>query len=684
MPATKPAKKRALRVEDIDRLRVVSNPRLSPDGRQIVFALRTHGEKNDTRTDLWQIAARGGEPRPLTRAGTDSRPAWSPDGRTLAFVRRVDAGTQIALLPVDGGEARLLTSFPEGDVGAFQWTSDGTRLVTSFRPRAAEWTAPQIDARKDDGRSDPPLVIDDPLYRYDGDGYFEAQRYALYEVDASSGAARLVYDKERGHAFDFDVAPDGRRAALITNRHRTAFVKEHTREVVVLDLKTKKVSRVPGAPAGSKSKVRWSPDGKLLAWAGIEDADDTRLNANVDLWVAAPGRGKAKNLTAGSDHCLLAITIADTSEVGFEATFCWGARSDRIFFQAGWHGETQIHSVPAGGGPLQTHTSGRSQHNLADLARDGKSGVLIVESATRPAELALATIAGSKKRFGVRRLTDFNGPLLDEVALADISAKWVRSTDGARVQMFTMLPPGASAKTKRPTLLNVHGGPACQYGFAFFFEFQVMAANGYAVVFSNPRGGKGYGEAHCRAIDGDWGNKDWDDIQAVADDAAAQSFCDPKRFAICGGSYGGYMTLWAIGHTRRFTAAVADRCVANMVSMWGASDIYVWPDTFFPGNAWDDTEKLWDMSPLKHLGNARTPTLIVHSEGDLRCNVAESEQAYSSLVIQGVPTRFVRYPRSTSHGMSRGGPPDMRKHRLEQYLAWWDRWLRKPSRPART
>jgi dipeptidyl aminopeptidase/acylaminoacyl peptidase len=196
------------------------------------------------------------------------------------------------------------------------------------------------------------------------------------------------------------------------------------------------------------------------------------------------------------------------------------------------------------------------------------------------------------------------------------------------------------------------------------------------VVFSNPRGSKGYGQDFCDGNSHSWGGQDWADVEAVAKDMSKQPFCDIKRMGISGGSFGGYMTLWAIGHTNMFRAAVSDRCVSNMVSMWGSSDVYIWPDSEFPGNTWNDTKALWDMSPLKYLGNARTPTLIIHSEGDLRCNVAESEQAYSALATRGIPTRFVRYPRATSHGMSRAGPPDMRIHRMQQYLDWWKRWMR--------
>ncbi|RYG28536.1 S9 family peptidase, partial [bacterium] len=217
------------------------------------------------------------------------------------------------------------------------------------------------------------------------------------------------------------------------------------------------------------------------------------------------------------------------------------------------------------------------------------------------------------------------------------------------------------------------------YGWVFFPEFQTLAAEGYAVVYSNPRGSKGYGEAFCKAIQGDWGNKDWLDIQAVTKWAKAHPAIDPERVGILGGSYGGYMTNWAIGHSREYKAAITDRCVSNLVSMAGNSDFPSNKDGYFKGTAYGDLEairELWRQSPLSAFEGVTTPTLVIHSEGDLRCNVEQGEEVFSALKLQGVPTRFVRYPRTTSHGMSRSGPNDLRIHRLNEMVAWFAKYLK--------
>ncbi len=197
------------------------------------------------------------------------------------------------------------------------------------------------------------------------------------------------------------------------------------------------------------------------------------------------------------------------------------------------------------------------------------------------------------------------------------------------------------------------------------------------VVFSNPRGSKGYGEAHTAAIKGNWGDKDWIDIQTVQRFMQKHPRVDKKRMGIMGGSYGGYMTNWAIGHTNDFAGAITDRCVSNLVSMLGSTDYPEEPGSYFPGNSWSQTTNLWLMSPLRYFGKVRTPTLIIHSEGDLRCNIEQAEQVFSALKLRNVPTRLVRYPRSSSHGLSRCGAPDLRLHRLHQILDWWKKYLKK-------
>lgn len=275
-------------------------------------------------------------------------------------------------------------------------------------------------------------------------------------------------------------------------------------------------------------------------------------------------------------------------------------------------------------------------------------------------------------------LTDLNASFVEEVELGQPEDFTVEASDGAEVHAWVLKPHAHNPARKGPALLAIHGGPHTQYGWTFFHEFQVLAAAGYTVVYSNPRGSKGYGEEFCAAIRGDWGNKDWLDVQAVVHWMQHQPWIHPGRMGVQGGSYGGYMTNWVVGHCKDFKAAITDRCVSNWVSMAGNSDFPNKRDGYWKGYPYGDLDaiaKLWQQSPLASFDQVTTPMLIIHSEGDLRCNVEQSEQVFHALKMQGIEARFVRYPVSTSHGMSRNGPPDLRLHRLGEMLSWWGRHL---------
>ncbi len=664
--------------EDLLRFRLVSSPQIAPDGRRIVYVEKHAGEKNEYAANLWMVEVEGGPPRQFTDGGRDGSPRWSADGSRIAFVRaREEHRPQIAVIAADGGEAVELTRLPEGSIGALRWSPDGTMLAVSFRAQAEEWTEAAEKERQEKGLSAPPRVIDDWWYRLDGDGYFGAQRYAIHLVDAASGEHRLLYAEDTMGAAEFDFAPDSRELVVATNRDPKAMIRPWKTELVRIDCRSGRTRPIPGLPEGPKRCPRWSPDGKTIAYGGRLGEDGSYSTENLELFVCDPSRGGARSLTRGTDYCLMAATLSDTSEARFDPVLECAPDGSRIYFRLGWHGESHVASVPVDGGEVCVHTSGPIELEMGNLSADGRLMALATGGPTRLAEIGVARVANGL--FEVRALTDHNGPLLEELDLATPEPHWITASDGHKVQVWVLKPPGTDKSSTRrlPAVLEIHGGPHAQYGSAFFHEFQVLAAAGYVVFYSNPRGSKGYGRDHCAAIRGAWGTADWTDVQAVLRFMKRQPGVDPKRLGVMGGSYGGYMTNWVIGHTRAFAAAITDRCVSNLVSMGGTSDYVEEPDRYFPGNSWDRPEARWEQSPLKHLGNAKTPTLIIHSEGDLRCNVEQAEQVFSALKLLDVPCRLVRYPASTSHGLSRSGPPDLRIHRLRQVLEWWERWIGK-------
>jgi len=663
--------RRPVTAEDLARLILVSDPRVSPDGESVVFVRKHFGEKNDYVTNLWQVDTEGGDPRPFTSGGKDGHPRWSPDGERIAFISGREKGpAQIFTIPAAGGEARALTKFPEGTIASFRWSPDGTMLAVSFREQDPDWTEAAKKKREESGGTEPPRVIDDWWYRLDGDGYFGAQRFHLHVVDTATGDHRKVYDKDTMGMFSYDWSPDSKELAISSNTTKRAMIEPWKDRIYRLNVKTGRIREIPNLPDGPKENVRWSPNGRWLAYASRISESGGYDVANLELFVCDPDKGKPRSLTGKTDYCLAAACLSDTAEAAFGAVIEWSPDSRRIFFRIGWHGEGHVCSVKPGGGEVTFHTSGASENLQSNLDASGGWMALTSATPTAPPEVFLADTR--KANFKLTRLTDLNGPVLKTLDIRKPSSHWIRTPDGTKIQCWVLKP---KAK-KAPAVLEIHGGPHAQYGVAFFHELQMLASAGYAVFYSNPRGSKGYGHEHCAAIKGDWGNKDWQDIEAVIEFMKAQKYVNSKRLGVMGGSYGGYMTNWAVGHTRAFKAAITDRCVANLVSMVGSSDFVDAPDRYWPGNSWDRPEALWKMSPLAYFGKVRTPMLIIHSAGDLRCNIEQADQVFTVLNLRKIPCRYIRYPASTSHGMSRGGPPDMRLHRLNAIVDWWAKYLK--------
>ncbi|MCA9117639.1 MAG: S9 family peptidase [Planctomycetaceae bacterium] len=677
-------KRPGIQPDDLRQLVGVSNPQISPDGRQIVF-VRSHCEAEGGRVwkQLWLVSTDGGPPRQFTSGERDGSPRWSPDGTRIAFVRAEQkSAPQLMLISAAGGEAVQLTHLPAGAIGGFRWSPEGSRLAVAFRP-TEEWQTEEAAAeRKKNHQSTPPREIDDLYWRLDGDGEFGSARFELGLIDAATGEYSSLFQKDTCGRFSFDWAPDGTELVVSANTAADALLNPWKAQLYRVPVSGGRARQIKGPPTGVKSTVRWSPDGEWIAWAGRSGREVWGVQ-NMELWVCRPDGSDVRHLTGEEDYCLASTTISDSAEATFESRLMWSHDSRHILLNFGWYGETQLSSISIEpGSQVQFHTAGRQTVSYGNLADEGRLLAVTVDSMEHPPEIAVAQLPGgdlSKKKnqpAELTRLTSFNTPLVSEQRqTVPVEPFEVRSASGTAVHGWVLRPPGAAKSAKLPAILTIHGGPHAQYGEAFFHEFQTFAAAGYVVVLANPRGSKGYGESHCTAIRGSWGGADWEDMQAIIEWMQQQPGIDSGRMGVTGGSYGGYLTNWIIGHTDAFAAAITDRCVSNLVSMTGSSDLPLVPGSYWEGNSWDQAETLWEQSPLKYFGAVTTPTLVIHSEGDLRCAVEQSEQVFAALKLRGIPTRMVRYPRETSHGMSRMGPPDLRIHRLREYLSWFDRYL---------
>lgn len=664
--------RRSVTKEDLLQLKFTGDPQVSPDGRRVILTLKEiDAEKNKYWSHLWLYDVRDDALRPFTFGEvSDTSPRWSPDGMTVAFLRTVNDQTQIWVIPVDGGEARQLTELDKGSLSGLAWSPDSQRLAFCFRPTHPDWTQKARKEREACGKSTPPRLITRVWYRLDGVGFLD-ERQHLRVCDVATGEVQQITD---GDADDDSPcwSPDGSKIAFVSNRSEDPAETPYEVDLWWVAPEGGKLHKIE-TPPGYKGGLAWSPDGSMIAYVGVETEEDPWVPQHDRLWVVSPEGGDARCLTAGLDRTVGNATLSDTREAHLESAPLWSRDSKRLYLLTSDRGSCHLTTVGARGGEPTPLTEGALDVAAVSADRDGTVFGLLVATPTRPAEVYLGTL--ERDDLELRQITRFNNLWLEDVALSEPEELWFTTDDETEIQGWLLKPPDFDAQGRYPLVLYIHGGPHAQYGHTFFHEFQWLAAQGYVVLYTNPRGSSGYTERFMTAIRGNWGELDYHDVMAAVDEVASRPYIDEARLAVAGGSYGGYMTNWIIGHTDRFKCAVTDRSVVNLESMFGTCDVAFRSDGYWPGNPWDDPEALRRQSPLRYLSNVKTPVLIIHSEGDLRCPIEQAEQLFTALKRLKADVVFVRYPQETSHGLSRGGPPDLRLDRLARIGEWLDKHL---------
>ena len=663
--------KRKMTAEVLYSPKEIKDVRISPDGESVVFVLQRVDRKTEKKfSNLWIVSAKGGRPRRFTQGDhVDSMPRWSPDGKTVAFVSNRDdeKQPQIYLISTEGGEAEKLTDL-KGEIGSMEWAPDGKKLLLQFRKKDAE----ALEREKDERKKKLGVVerhITRLFYKLDGYGYLPKERWHIWTVDARTGKGVQLTDGEVYDEVDPVWSPDGKWIFFVSNRQPDPDLHPDVIDLYRIPADGGDMERIP-TPVGPKRAPSCSPDGKLVAYLGNEG--EGNWWKNTSLWIApADGSGAARNLTGDHDLHAEADAINDLPGALFTMPPTWSPDGRRIYFQAAEHGKVQLRSIARDGSGLRTEIDERGVVGAYTFDEGHRRMAYFFGSMESPGQVRIWDLRTGKHRTIARP----NRNLLARLDLGSVEEVWFEGKDGYRLQGWILKPPDFDPSRKYPSILEIHGGPQTQYGYFFMHEFYYLAAHGYVVYFSNPRGGRGYGEAHTKAIWGRWGTVDYEDLMAWADYMEGQPYIDPDRMGVTGGSYGGYMTLWIIGHTHRFEAAVAQRVVSNFISMWGSSDgNWVFQLPLEAGPPWVDFRKYWERSPISHLGNARTPTLLIHSEQDHRCPIEQGEQAFVALKVQGVDTEMVRFP-DEPHGLSRTGRTDRRVSRLKHILRWFDRHL---------
>ena len=675
-----PASARATSAEDLYRFQLISGVEMSPDGRKAAYTLTRIDRKSQKKlSSIWMVDIGSGRKRQFTHGDqADRMIRWSPDGRTLAFVsdRGGEEGkpAQAYLLPVDGGEARRLTSL-DGGIRSIEWSPDSRKLLLVYAKKDRE----AIEREKSERKKKLGVVsrrVDRLFFKLDGVGHRPREMPHIWTVDVRTGKATQLTDSDVHMEWGPPCwSPDGRLIAFMSNVSEDPDLDPGATDLFVMDAEGSGRRRID-TPEGPKYQPSFSPDGSQIAYLGHEGKDEGwRLTR---LWIVpADGSGPARCLTRDLDLNITSWTINDLPEGLGDSPPVWSPDGKRIFVQIAHHGRTSLRAVTTGSSPAVEEVIG-GDLVVGHLDFDSALGRLVyVEgSMVNPGRLLFRDLFTGR----TRALADHNRRMLSRVDPGEFEEEWIRGPDGNDIQGWVLKPPGFDPSKSYPSILEIHGGPRVQYGHFYMHEFYYLAANGYVVHFCNPRGGQGYGEEHSRAIHNNWGTVDYDDLMAWTDHIAGKPWIDSGRMGVTGGSYGGYMTCWIVGHTDRFRAAVTQRCVSNLVSMYGSSDFnWAFQREFGDKPPWENLENYWRQSPIASVGNVKTPTMVIHSESDLRCAIEQGEQFYVALRKLGVETEMIRYP-DEPHGLSRSGRTDRRVDRLQNILRWFDKHL-KPGNP---
>jgi dipeptidyl aminopeptidase/acylaminoacyl peptidase len=709
---------------DLLKLKQLEAPALSPDGKWVVYVVRSIEPKPDAKddwtyhTNLWLAPTDGSAaPRALTHGTNATAPAWSPSGDRIAFVRSggEKEKPQIHVLPVAGGEAVAITKIETG-AGAPRWSPDGSKILFTSSLNFAQARAGREKAGKDttptwkvefpgrkvndtanwglkkpgakDASAD---AAKDKMPKADPDGSLQERREWLAKNEADGNPRGL---RRLNFLAEFDINPE------MTFTH--VFVQEAREGAEAKDL-------TPGYV--SYNGPEWMTDGKSIVCGAAFDLTQhpDRVLAGALYLVAADGSGvheflKMPDYAVGApqpsaDGKWVAFIVTRGQFFGYEqaavgivpaaggtpkiltaaqdrpaSNLQWSVDNRFIYFIAPDHGRFPLFRVAIDSTAPDTLTW-QAQWGIRDYALGGDKLVQIVTNPEDPYELHAASLDAKLSK----PLTHHNSEWIAQRQLSAVEEHTLTNDTGTPVQYWTMKPAVFDSAKKYPLLLEIHGGPAAMWGpgeDSMWFEFQFFAARGYAVVFANPRGSGGYGKEFQRDNYRDWGKGPMNDVLAAATEAAKQSFVDANRQVITGGSYGGYLTAWTIGHDQRFKAAVSQRGVYDLFTFFGEGNAWRLVPLAWGGYPWEPglREILTEQSPLTYVANIKTPLLIQHGDNDRRTGFVQSEMLLKSLKVMGRDVEEVRYPRAT-HEMSRSGEVKQRLDSLVRYEEFFRRYI---------
>ena len=667
--------KRPITEKDFLRFTWVADPQISPDGSRVAYVLVTVNEKDDRyETSLWVVASAGGDqPRRLTAGPYDSSPRWSPDGRTLAFNRAGERDpSQIYLLPLSGGEAVKLTDLPKGASPAV-WSPAGKTIAF-----VSSTTAEDLEQKKKGGT--PPKksdvrVITRAVYRFNGAGWLDPSSVShIWTVPVDSNRIEPAEARQlTSGAYsesDPEWSSDGKRVYFISNRIDEPYLYPP-------DSNAYWIEAVGGEPRtlididGPVGDLAATPDGARFAFSGFINPAKVQSDQQADVFVFA--NGKATNLTEAYDYEIGSSVAGDQRPPrgGGDQPLVWTTDGKSLILATTEHGRGNFVKINTASAAIDHLSTGDHDIIAYTATADASKFAVTMTDTVRVCDLFLFEPAGKK----FTQLTHHNDGLFSELDVKAPEEIWYTSFDGKKINGWILKPPDFDASKKYPMILQIHGGPHIPYGHTMYHEMLWMAAKGYVVLFTNPRGSTSYGQEFSNSIQYHYPGDDYKDLMAGVDEVIKRGYIDERRMGVTGGSGGGLLTNWTVTQTNRFAAAVSQRSVADWLGFWYTADFTLFTPSWFRSVPFRDPEEFLARSPVRYADKITTPMMFVEGDSDLRTPPTQGGEAmFRALKVQKKVAVMVRFPGET-HDLSRSGKPSHRIERLQHIVNWFDKYL---------
>lgn len=655
-----------IKIQDLYKIKFLREIALSPCGKKIAYTVEWMDKKKNKYFSNLYVITEDGKKHHFIRGNKNIRnPKWSPNGKFISFIKTdIEKGEpkqNIWAIPADGGEAYAVTD-AKGFFGSYVWTPDSKYIICDF-------TVKKEDKERIPEKGKPPLYyhVKRLWYKLDGRGMLPEEKPHIWKVSAKSGKMKQLTFGRNGDVHP-SVSSNGKKIVFVSNRNKNVEEKLAYIDLFIIDINGKN-EKIIKTPAGPKGGPVFSPDGRYITYIGRKYPEQWVGWRNYYFWLVPSRGGKVVNLTKSFDRTFEALTVDD---LGHYATdypiFSQDGRF--IYYTTADNGNANLYGIDVKKRRVVKVLGDNEIIYTFDY--DGKNTFAVASS--NPADPGNLYILKGGER---KQLTDFNKAYVRTRRLSRPEEFRFKGDKGDEIQAWILKPPNFSKKRRYPLIVQIHGGPHAAYGNSLFHEFQVLAANGYVVFYSNPHGSIGYGERFAKALHNRWGIPDTKDVLKAVKLLTRRRYIDQTRMGVMGGSYGGFMTNWIIGHTNMFKVAVTMRSVVNMLSFFSSDFGFGLPKEF-KGYWWEkkNFQFYWNMSPLKYVKNMKTPLLIIHSEQDHRCPISQAEELFVALKLLKRDVEMVRFPLEP-HGLSRHGSPRRREKRLEFILKFINRYLKK-------